>query len=220
MYPGTTDDRQIAYYISATNNTQIDCAMNDSIWFSPACRKNLTKCVPLITQYEYGQSMQLAFFLNWPIALLKVCQGMTACDKVYYDAVRRGSFLFEWFQPDNSLQDANQNLPVFLNLPPTNQLEQTENIHRTGNANVQPRNYAWEGLAAADRFVYFLASNMNFYDQDMDAMMIASGALLAAGVDDVTSSRRIACDWVKAQEARWSQWIPVPSAPAPTACST
>ena len=209
MGPETDDNRMLGDYIRATNNTQIDCAMNDTIWFSPACRRNLSQCVPFITQYEYGQTMQLSYFLNWPIAMLKVCHGSAACDKLYYDAVRQGQFFFEWFQPDNSLIDASNRLPVILNLPTTNQLEHFHNIFRTGNANVQPRNYAWQKLASVDRFVAFLVSNMNFYQQDIDGMMVASGDDLASGLNDVASSRRIACDWVQAQEARWREWIPV-----------
>lgn len=99
-------------------------------------------------------------------------------------------------------------LPVMINLPPTNELEQSRNIFRTGNSNVQPRNYVWSDLATVDRHVEYFLSNVNLYQQDMDVMMVASSRLQAAGVDNLTASRRIACDWVRDQASRWVDWLP------------
>ena len=209
MIPGTQYDRQISDYIRWTNNTDISCAHNDSIWFSPACRLNTTECVPFVVQYDYQRVLQLAFFLNMPIAMVRVGWGDSSYDAAYYGAIRRGRFLFGWFQPDNSLVDPDGRLPVMLNLPPTNAQEQNEGLYRTGIANVQPRSYAWPGLESTDRAAYYLASSLNLYPEDIDGLMIASANLSAAGINDITASRRLACDWVLAQEARWRDWLPV-----------
>ena len=52
-------------------------------------------------------------------------------------------------QPDDSLVDAGGRLPVMLNLPNSNDLEQINGIYRTGLARFRPRNYGWRRLQEA-----------------------------------------------------------------------
>jgi hypothetical protein len=52
-------------------------------------------------------------------------------------------------QPDDSLVDSNRRLPVMLNLPYSNDLEQINGIFRTGLARFRPRNYGWRRLQQA-----------------------------------------------------------------------
>ena len=121
MGPGSVYDRMASAYTNATNNTDLDCILNDTVWLSSACRRrNGSRCFPLLTQYDYAQGIQLAYFLNWAVAIVRVRYGTP----IYYQAVRRGRFLFGWYQPDDSLVDAAGKLPVMLQLPPTDELEQ------------------------------------------------------------------------------------------------
>ena len=218
--PGTVYDRSVADYVRATNNNQTDCSLDDSVWFSPACRRNTSQCVPLITQYDMNHVIQLAFFFNWPIAAVQARYGTADDDAAYFGAIRGGRFLFGWFQPDDSLVDSAGNQPTIISLPPTNALEQSQNVFRTAIASVQPRNYVWQDLESVDRRVHYMLANVNFYQQDMDALMEASAALRAADVDNLTASRRLACGWVRDHAALWRDWLPASCPPGSSTSSS
>ena len=218
--PGSYEDRLAAKYQQLTNDSDVTCHHNDSVWFSLSCRANTSECVPLLLQYNYASAMQLSFFLNFPLAIVKVKDGATEFNAVYYNAIRKGRFLFDWFQPDDSLADAQGRLPVLVVLPPINQLQQSQQIYRTGNAFVNPRNYAWPSLASVDRRVAQLSASIALYDEDMDQLMLASRLLKDAGYSATSVEFRVACDWVLAQESRWRPWIPVRCAPGDAADAT
>ena len=241
--PGTPEDRQTANYIELTHDTGIGC-LNDTIWFSPACRANNSECIPLLLQHSYASVMQLAFWLNMPVAIVQVLDGQPDFDAAYYAAVQRGRFLFEWSPPDDSLADAQGRLPVLLTLPPANELEQMQSIFRTGSLSVPARNYGWRRLADVGALVQSLVSmvhvpalrlplpvaflppflfsrltrfcpaprrtgQVDFYDADIDALMLDSRRRKAAGQDPRGIPRAVACAWLRSNEARWRSWLPV-----------
>ena len=136
----------LSHYIHVTNDTQDGCGYNDTLWFSPSCRANRTKCVPIMVQYSFEMIMQLAYFLNLPLAILKAGPGNDGAYADYYHAARSGRFLFGYWQPDDTLVDSRGRLPVQLILPLANDLEQQEGVYRTGDAQQTLRNYAWRDL--------------------------------------------------------------------------
>ena len=119
--PGSSFYPAIQNYLKHTTDSNISCYYNDSLWFSPACRRNLTECVPTLIQYDNINMMQQAYWLDLPIALLRAQSGTPAIDGAYYAAIAQGTFLFGWYTPDDSLVDPQGNLPAPLVLPPTDQ---------------------------------------------------------------------------------------------------
>ncbi|EKX32018.1 hypothetical protein GUITHDRAFT_121812 [Guillardia theta CCMP2712] len=203
------NDRRKNKYIEFTQNNEVDC-MNDVVWLSPACRRlaNNSKCIPLIVQYEYHVVFQLSYFLNFPVALLKVRDGTPAFDDVYYRTIRSTKLMFGWYKPDDNLLGLSDKYPVLLKCPDPNTLEQSQSFFRTSLSNVKPRNYCWRYMAATDGHVAFLGSRFNFYTQDMDAMMGASALAKSRGDKVYDAMFNVACQWVQTNMDTWKHWIP------------
>ena len=206
MSPDGLNVRNTTHYTLITGDTDTSCR-NDTVWFSPACRDDVSECVPLVVQYNVDNAMQLAWWYHLPLAIAVISPGPSGNYSEYYSAVRASRLLFHW-TPVEYLRDDQGRTPVLLQLPRTNMLEQLAGIYRTGIEDIKPRNYGWPGLAAADRLVAFFASRLTFFDQDMRAMMATSGTLRAAGHNDLEAGWAAACAWVRGNEGRWSAWIP------------
>ena len=211
-------------YFKLSNDSNRSCLNNDTVWITPACRSNLSECVPLLVQFSFDTAIQLGYFLNMPLAIVMVNGDLDPGLARYNQAIRAGNFLFHTWYPDSGLTDAAGNLPVMLNLPRQNRREQLLGVYRTGKQDVKPRVYCWNQLRAVDRNIPYFVSKLNFENEDMDAFMAASSRLMQGGLDSVAAARRLACEWVRTSEATWSQWIPAicpPAAysdPAMTAC--
>jgi hypothetical protein len=107
-------------YKSLTNDTG-GCSINDSVWFSPACRLNVSECVPVVMQYYTSVASQLAFFHHMPMAIVTVGSGENNYFE-YYDAVQRGHFLFGYWWPNDRPVDQRGRVPEQLIFPRANLL--------------------------------------------------------------------------------------------------
>jgi hypothetical protein len=96
--PGNEYGRASAEYVRITGDGGVGCSYNDSVWFSPSCRARPDECVPLLIQYSLNFAMQIAFFLDMPLAVVVVNGGPDGAYHDYYSTVRRGRFLFGWYQ--------------------------------------------------------------------------------------------------------------------------
>ena len=150
MGPGSPNDRQADLYVQFTGDTDLACHHNDTVWFSPRCRAQNSTCVPTLVPYFIGRVMQLAFFLDMPLAVILVLPGQYNY-REYHAAIRSGHFLFSYWIPDDALVDGRGRLPVALILPPQNQLEQDIGLYRTGDAQIDIQNYGWPQLAQVTR---------------------------------------------------------------------
>jgi class 3 adenylate cyclase len=205
--PAFSQDFRASHYTKITGDSHVSCSYNDSVWFSPACRSNTSQCVPTIIQYAMENAMQLAFFHNFPLAIMMISAGEQNY-KEYYDAVIRGRFLFSHRAPMNVLIDEAGNFPMLLNLPRTNIQQHIAGVFKTGVANIKPHNYCWRELPGIDQHVTFFASKINFYDQDMESMMLQSMNLQNQGLDTLDAAALTACQWIQSHEDRWRAWIP------------
>ena len=176
MTPGSAFPRHTDNYIAVTNDTDVECQHNDSVWFSPACRSNRSRCVPLLISYNFDVAMQLAFFHNLPLAIV-MADGTS-----YYEVARAGRFLFGWYQPsDDPAADGNGNYPLLVNLPPADVQEQLRGVYRTGFAQFKPYNYCWRHLREVDRLVHSFAAQVDLGDQDWARLMPQSRRLKVRG---------------------------------------
>ena len=212
--PGSYMDRQAGDYSKFTGDTAVECQYNDMVWFSPTCRLNTTLCIPLVLQYNYQITMQLAFWLQMPVAIVKAKDGTQAYDDAYYTAIHHGNFIFDWYKPDDSLMDNQGRLPTLITMPTADLYEQSQQLYKTGYPLMNPRNFFWNRLPSVDPFVAYLVSNFNLYDQDMNAMMLRSRSMKNQGTDPTMAVPwNIACDWLKANRDRWAAWIPISCSP-------
>jgi hypothetical protein len=195
-------------YSQLTNDSNFSCGMNDSIWFSPACRHNTTECVPLLVAYNIDYAMQRAHFLNMPLAVMLVDFEVEYNLEAFLKAVLRGNFLFTYFQPNDALFDAEGNPPVLLKLPRHNDYEYANGIFVTGRDGRKAHNYGWRGLKAAGPYVHFFLSGYNLADHDVAGFIREFRALKLAGRDPDGAAWEVACGWVRANAATWQAWIP------------
>jgi len=238
--------RRADQYTQATGDSHVECIEDDYVWISPACRGsdtgplydspysrlNQTQCIPLVIQYSVDFALQISYFLNLPVALIVLNSGRNGDYSEYWDLVRKFDVIFGWRTPDDNLArevDRQPVLPVMLNMPSTNKHEHAEGIYKTGHNNLEPRNYAWRLLRSVDTHVAYLSSMLNFYDSDLDEMMIRNRELktqlrLASAADmampwdaesgvasiDQYSARVVACEWIlePANKRRWQAWLP------------
>jgi hypothetical protein len=205
---GINATQTLQRYSQLTNDTNFSCAMNDSIWFSPACRHNTSECVPLILQYYLDFAMQRAHFLNMPLAIIMVEAGAAYDQGPFKDAVHLGAFLFHTFLPNDNLFDAEGDLPILLNLPRRNDHDQAAGIFVTGREGLKARNYGWRGLKAAGPYVHFFASSYNLADHDVAGFMRQVRELKLAGLDPDAAAWEVACGWVRANAEMWQDWVP------------
>jgi hypothetical protein len=201
-------NQSLLLYSSLTNDTDFSCGMEDTIWFSPACRKNTSECIPLIILYYFDYAMQRATLLNIPLAIVLVNTGATYESDYYKNAVEGARILFHAFLPNDELFDNNGMLPMRLSLPRMNRQQQAQGVYTSGLDGLKPRNYGWRHLRASDQYVHFLASAFYLAETDMADLMAESRALKDAGLDTDAAARTAACGWVRANSDRWQLWIP------------
>ena len=64
-----------------------------------------------------------------------------------------------------------------------------------------------------DRKVRLLAASLDLYQADVDANMVRSRALKAAGASDDDAAFLAACAWLTDNPARWAAWLPADCGP-------
>ena len=207
MVPGSLNDRFAALYTQVTSDTDLRCYHNDTVWFSPSCRHNTTECIPTLVHYATFKIMQLSYFLEMPLAVAVVLPGDNNFAE-FHAAVRRGRFLFSYWSPDDTLADRQGRLPVLINLPRQNELEQSRGVFRTGASQITMPNFGWRQLEQVDRRVHFFASKFDMFREDMDAMMVRSMRLKDGGAGADAAAFAVACAWVRNNPALWRHWVP------------
>ena len=186
----TADSRNDARYIELTcdddkgcdtckdkDDKDVVCACTeDVVWFSKSCRHDPKLCVPVVIQYSYDFAMQISFFLEMPLAIFMVNAGKNGDYSEYYEVIRESKAIFGWWLPDDALMKSGD-VPVPVNMPRTNKLEHVKGIYKTGLGENLMRNYAWRELPNVDTTVTYFASQINFYYEDVEKMMVRSRVL-------------------------------------------
>jgi len=207
VYRYGASSEALAHYTRLTNDSDFSCR-EEAVWIAPACRNDTSRCVPLVVLSDIDRAMQRAALLNMPLAIIVADADIYADNATYFTAVKRGRFLFHYYQPNDVLFDSSGAPPIPLALPRRDNIAQARGDYRSGVEGLKGRNYGWRRLAEVDRFVTFLASAVSLYDTDVGALMARSAALQAAGATPDDSARRVACEWLRAAPDRWAGWIP------------
>ena len=85
-------------YFNVSGDENKNCAWNDSVWFSLACRSNNSECVPLVipagldaTAGGRSAAMQFSYFFNMPLAIVMV-DGPSGNYKLFFDVCAPSSW--------------------------------------------------------------------------------------------------------------------------------
>ena len=173
----------------------LDCLW-DRWWLAPACRGNVSKCVPLImpnTAWGMPEMMQQAFWHNMPVAFATAVDG----DFVTLNRELR-SLLYAWV-PETTFFLDNPSLVIFPEHSPS---EYQNNIYKTQNSETLLTKWAAAGFQEVAERPFKIAQNVQFtFEQIM-------GILWRHVYSGSPDPWETACAWMKEEEALWQAWIP------------
>jgi len=174
---------------------------SDGWWYSPACAFNHDECIPAIMGgigsfglevcrvIKYSDIPMAVTFLAWPD------------QRVQNGTVK--AFFF-WWRPDwafNAVGTVRR-----LLFPEHDQEEWSGGIYRTAFPDFTLSKYAWRGVAEMSPRAFSLFKNMSLTSEQVNDFMDQMHIRQHAGDLDVKFT--IACEWVRANQALWRQWIP------------
>jgi hypothetical protein len=133
----------------------------------------------------------------------------------YNNAARSGRFIFGFQFPDDSLVDSKTRSPVRLDMPTSGELQQMRGVTVSGmGIDLAPLlTYGWDELDSMDRRLAAFASSAHLFESDMSQLMTRTAELKAGGGKALMVVRQAACEWVRGNEERWREWIPISCLP-------
>ena len=146
---GNSGLESLANYERATGDRAFRCGVNDTVWFSPACRSNTSACVPLVVMYYFDAAIQRATLLNLPLAVIMSNVWVTGDYGPYLSAIQTARFLFHWYEPDDTVLGPDGEFPVLFRLPRLDLAGQIQGDLRTGIDGLLARNFGWRLLKEA-----------------------------------------------------------------------
>eukprot|EP00931_Biecheleriopsis_adriatica_P049451 TRINITY_DN28607_c1_g1_i1.p1 TRINITY_DN28607_c1_g1~~TRINITY_DN28607_c1_g1_i1.p1 ORF type:complete len:1454 (-),score=224.85 TRINITY_DN28607_c1_g1_i1:90-4385(-) len=163
-------------------------------WLSPACRADVSKCVPFLTTdagWGADYMMQRANMHNMPVAIMMA--------KDWDEFVKLNKELktvFDWWVPDVTFvhDDVTQ-----LLLPPHNREQWRQELKVTSSSHAECEKWAHPQLESAAPPAFKLASRMNLNFQTMESLLRQA----TTGM----SSYDVACTFLRTDK-RWEDWVP------------
>eukprot|EP00930_Biecheleria_cincta_P088466 TRINITY_DN7770_c0_g1_i1.p1 TRINITY_DN7770_c0_g1~~TRINITY_DN7770_c0_g1_i1.p1 ORF type:complete len:1392 (-),score=178.15 TRINITY_DN7770_c0_g1_i1:148-4323(-) len=181
-----------------TNGTHITPRCWDAAWWiAPACRNDLSSCIPIITSgdgWGLDQMMMQATASGMPVALA------TAFFRDYKNIPRVQSPLIYWWWPD----------PTFIDLAPVPLIHQVHNdaAWRRGDKRTQ---------ATRENLQKVMHGGLKLASQDLSALL-TKWEMDADGMDSLlldykhrgqnVTEAEVACHWLQRNGATWRSWIP------------
>jgi len=170
---------------------------NGSWWVSPACRDDLSKCVPSITAFTgWGMeaNMQRATLLNMPVAF---ASGLTGVEWGQLGRSTRG--VHYWYTPDDTFVAQKPNQIIF---PPFSAEEQMRGLRVSADVATPLSKFLWNRLEDIAPRVRQFVLNLEFSQDVLDSLLID------AATNRSDSFRTVACRWIRANRDHWQSWIP------------
>eukprot|EP00439_Symbiodinium_sp_Y106_P077905 s1009_g16.t2 len=163
-------------------------------WRAPACRDNVTRCVPVLTGgtgWEIEAVMQKATLFSMPLAL------GVATPEGYYRIPTEVKSLFVWWVPDDTFLDLN---PVEVRFPRYDRAAWLNGDLRTAPEQVAIEKLVSQNLGELAPAVEDLVQKMRWSPDDVDVMLRD----MKASEDP---ARTVACRWLVANSETWSSWL-------------
>lgn len=163
-------------------------------WRAPACRDNVTRCVPVLTGgtgWEVEAVMQKATLFNMPLAL-----GVATPER-YYRIPTEVKSLFVWWAPDDTFLDLN---PVELRFPRYDRAAWLSGDLRTAPEQVAIEKLVSQNIGELAPAVEDLVQKMRWSQDDVDIMLRD----MKASEDP---AHTVACRWLLANSETWSTWL-------------
>ena len=207
-----SDNQSIYNYLMFSGDSDgVNITMNGSIksykaycadnffWPSISCRADPTKCVLFVTGgdgWDTLPMLQRSSAYNIPIAF-----GVAANYAKYLTAPKEYTSLFYWWTPDDSFIEMK---PTQVLYPPNNAYEWSQSIYTTGAVAVPVVKLNSYDIFSMSPALTKLVEQSQLDLNAVDSMMLDK-------VQNSLTREQAACAWLKNNEARWKEWIPVPT---------
>eukprot|EP00929_Paragymnodinium_shiwhaense_P074708 TRINITY_DN38239_c0_g2_i1.p1 TRINITY_DN38239_c0_g2~~TRINITY_DN38239_c0_g2_i1.p1 ORF type:complete len:1351 (-),score=280.55 TRINITY_DN38239_c0_g2_i1:300-4352(-) len=169
----------------------------DKWWFSPRCRTDTTRCIPMITGgatgWEFEAFMQKATTFDMPLALAVA----NSFDN-YVQMPRSKDVLMYWWEPDITFMDTSATNVVF---PFADAGAWLRGDKRTDYQKIDLAKFVHKDFSLLAWDAYSLLKNMDVNQPTIDELLLEAKA---RGPDQEDA---VACEWLKANEATWEAWI-------------
>lgn len=197
-YPGiadlylkiTGDDEGV---LEAPSGKTLSCWQN-KWWLAPACRSDMSKCVPVImpfTGWGMPEMMQQAFWHGMPLAFA------SAIDVEFASLNRElQSLLYTWVPDTAFILDS----PSPVIFPDHSREQYAEKVYKTMNSKVVLSKWASHGLQTAARYAFLVAERLGFSIEGINGLLRSH---VLSGGDAWTT----ACTWLQQNPAAWRDWI-------------
>lgn len=165
-------------------------------WPSPACRHDITECIPLITG---GNGWRIQALMQWATAYeMPLAVAVAKAWGNYVELISTKRVLFYWWVPDSTFI---QMQPHQIHFPRHNPKEWAAGDKKTSLASSYIANMVSADLATKAPKVRSFMLNVRFSLLEIQAM------LMDISLGD--SKEKVACEWIKDNMDVWKEWIPV-----------
>ena len=186
-----------------TNNNGINKysakCLDDYLWKAPTCRSDSSKCILWVTAgdgWDIVAVMQRSATYNMPIAC-----GVTSGYSNYLAVPKQHKTLLFWWTPDSSFLDVN---PVIMQFVPYSEL-----LYKQGDQTTAMDGTELVKMVSSD--LRFLSPDVAKFVEEVKFELTEVNDLMRASQADGATRLGTACDWLKANEDRWKDWIPDPT---------
>ena len=182
--------------VGGTTSPKYVAKCHDNRWWpAPACRHDISECIPLLTSGSYGWLLP-SFMHRSAAYALPVALGIVGDFERYQYYVRSLKVLFYWWIPDGTFIAMNPEVVLF---PRFSAAEWAEGNRRTEPASTQILKLVSADLQQKSPLMHATLSALTF---DRDDVQSAIGDL------DRNSSYEVACSWLR-RDSRWRLAVPL-----------
>lgn len=182
--------------ILEVNGKKVLNCWQDKWWIAPACRTNLSTCVPVLmpwTAWGLPEMMQQAFWHNMPLAFA------TASDADYITLNRELQSLLYTYIPGSTFFLDQPSQVIFPDHSPS---EYANSIYKTMKTNTVLSKWAAAGFDIAAEKPFAVAKNLRMGFEDIMQLLSRH---VQSNTPDLWET---ACAWLLENEAHWKAWIP------------
>eukprot|EP00434_Breviolum_minutum_P002789 symbB.v1.2.002451.t1/scaffold99.1/size346285/7 len=184
--------------VIVTNKKYAAKCLDDYLWKSPTCRSDSAKCILWVTGgdgWDLVAVMQRSAVFNMPIAC-----GVASGYGNYLAVNKQHKTLLYWWTPDNSFLDVN---PTLMQMAPHSAFQWTQGDQTTTVGTELAK------MVSSD--LRFLSPEVAKFVESVQFELSEVNDLMRAFQAENATRLGTACDWLKANEARWKGWIPDPT---------
>lgn len=185
--------------VIVTNTKYTAKCLDDYLWKSPTCRSDSAKCILWVTGgdgWDLVSVMQRSAVFNMPIAC-----GVANGYSNYLAMPKQHKTLLFWWTPDNSFLDVN---PILMQMAPHSAFQYKQGDQTTATVGTELAKMVSSDLR-------FLSPEVAKFVEEVKFELTEVNDLMRAFQADGATRLGTACDWLKANEARWKDWIPDPT---------